>query len=75
MPAEKLDHIQLVKGFDSAYETVVNQELEGLSGEFTLFVLDVVAAHGKIRPIKRAPIFFLGLKDFATLGEKWKSPR
>ena len=45
----------------------------GLSGEFALFVLDVVATHGTMRPMQRAPIFFLSLKDFATLGEKWKA--
>lgn len=74
-PAEKLSHTHLIKGFDSAYETVVYRELEGLSGEFALFVLDVVAAHGTVRPMQRSPIFFLSLKDFATLGEKWKAPR
>ena len=75
LPAEKLHHTPLVAGFDSAYETVVFKELEGLSGEFALFVLDVVATHGTVRPIKRKPIFFLSLKDFGTLGEKWKAPR
>jgi hypothetical protein len=54
---------------------VVNQELTGLSAEFAIFVLDVIAAHGKIRPNQREPIFFLSLKDFATMGEKWKVPR
>jgi flavin reductase (DIM6/NTAB) family NADH-FMN oxidoreductase RutF len=74
-PADKLAHTQLVKGFDSAYETVVHQELKGLSREFALFVLDVVATHGMVRPAQRDPIFFLSLKDFATVGEKWKAPR
>jgi flavin reductase (DIM6/NTAB) family NADH-FMN oxidoreductase RutF len=75
LPAEKLQHTRLVEGFDSAYETVVYQELNGLSAEFALFVLDVVATHGKIQPTQRAPITFLSMKDFATLGEKWKAPR
>lgn len=74
-PATKLITTQLVAGFDSAYETVVYQELKGYSGEFALFVLDVVATHGTLPPIQRAPIFFLSLKDFGTLGEKWKTPR
>jgi flavin reductase (DIM6/NTAB) family NADH-FMN oxidoreductase RutF len=75
LPADKLGTTKLVEGFDSAYETVVYQELGGLSAEFGIFVLDVVATHGVIRPVKREPITFLSLKDFATLGEKWKAPR
>ena len=75
LPGNRLVSTKLVEGFDSAYETVVYQELKGLSAEFAIFVLDVVATHGVIRPIKRDPITFLSLKDFATLGEKWKAPR
>lgn len=74
-PAEKLGRTKLVDGFDSAYETVVYRELEGLSAEFAIFVLDVVATHGVIKPVRRVPITFLSLKDFATLGEKWRVPR
>lgn len=75
VPADKIKNTKLVEGFDSAYELLVNQELKGLSGEFAIFVLDVVATHGKITPLRREPIFFLSLKDFATVGEKWKIPR
>lgn len=75
IPALKLTHTRLVEGFDSAYETLVNQEISGLSGEFAIFVLDVVAAHGKISPFRREPILFLSLKEFATLGDRWKVPR
>jgi flavin reductase (DIM6/NTAB) family NADH-FMN oxidoreductase RutF len=75
LAAEKLTHTQLVAGFDSAYETVVHSELEGLSREFAIFILDVVARHGKKLPVRRDPIFFLSLKDFATVGERWKAPR
>jgi flavin reductase (DIM6/NTAB) family NADH-FMN oxidoreductase RutF len=75
LPAEKLQHTRLVEGFDSAYETIVFTELEDLSAEFAIFVLDVVARHGKMLPVKREPIFFLSLKDFGTMGEKWKAPR
>jgi flavin reductase (DIM6/NTAB) family NADH-FMN oxidoreductase RutF len=74
-PAEKLPSTNLVEGFDSAYETVVYKELDGLSAEFAIFVLDVVATHGVVRPTQRSPITFLSLKDFATLGERWKVPR
>ena len=75
IPAEVLDITRLVEGFDCAYETVVYRELEGLSGEFAVFILDVVATHGVVSPSRRSPITFLSLKDFATLGEKWKVPR
>ncbi|HBX70170.1 MAG TPA: flavin reductase [Chloroflexi bacterium] len=71
IPAAKLAHTQLVEGAHVTYETVVFQELEGLSHEFALFVLDVVATHGKISPLRRSPILFLSQKDFATLGEKY----
>ncbi len=74
-PAEKLGTTKLVEGFDSAYETVVYKEIEGLSAEFAIFLLDVVATHGVVRPVHRQPITFLSLKDFATLGERWKAPR
>ena len=36
LPTEKLQHTKLVEGFDSAYETVVFQELQGLSAEFAI---------------------------------------
>ncbi len=70
IPAEKMEYTKMVAGADSAYETVVLQELKGLSREFGLFVLDVVAVHGNITPKKREPIMFLSGKNFATLGEK-----
>ena len=72
LPADKLEHTKVVAGADSYYETVVLQELEGLSREFGLFVLDVVSAQGHVLPQKRDPILFLSGKDFATLGEKWR---
>ncbi len=72
IPTEKLKHTKMVASADSAYETVVHQELKGLSREFGLFVLDVLAVHGNITPRKRQPILFLSGKDFATLGEKWR---
>ena len=74
-PAQELVHTKLVGGYDSAYETVVNQEIRGLSGEFAIFVLDVVATYGKVSPFRHEPILFLSLKEFATMGERWKMPR
>ena len=72
VPAEKLQQTKLVEGADIIYETVVLQELEGLSHEFALFILDVVAARGNTNPLRRNPILYLSQKDFATVGEKYK---
>ena len=72
LPAEKLQHTRLVAGADVVYETVVHSELPDLSREFVPFVLNVVAAQGKVRPQKRQPILYLSLEDFATLGETWQ---
>ena len=57
------------------FETVLSEELEGLSGTFALFVMDVVHVHGNKPPKKRKPIFYQSVKDFATVGETWKSTR
>jgi flavin reductase (DIM6/NTAB) family NADH-FMN oxidoreductase RutF len=74
-PAEKLKQTRLVEGADNIFECVVVEELEGLSGTFAIFVLDVVHVHGKVSPAKRKPIFFQSVKDFATTGETWKSAK
>jgi flavin reductase (DIM6/NTAB) family NADH-FMN oxidoreductase RutF len=75
LPAEKLKHTRLVEGADNIFECVVAEELEGLSGTFAIFILDVVHVHGKVAPAKRRPIFFQSVKDFATVGETWKSAK
>lgn len=75
LPAEKLTTTNLIEGADSIYETVIHSELEGLSTEFGVFVLDVVATHGKKLPKQREPILYLSVKDFATFGERWKYER
>lgn len=72
LPAEKLEHTKLIAGADCHYETIVLQEIEGLSREFGLFVLEVVAAQSNTLLKKREPILFLSGKDFAALGEKWR---
>ena len=72
VPAQKLEHTKLVEGADLVYESLVLQELEGLSHEFALFVLDVVATSGRISPLHRDPILYLSQKDFARMGEKYK---
>ena len=72
IPAEKLQQTRLVEGAEAVYETVVLQELEGLSHEFAIFVLDVVATRGNLDPLNCNPIFYLSQKDFATTGEKYR---
>lgn len=75
LPADKLQHTKLVAGADVVFETTLSEELEGLSGTFALFVLDVIHVHGSKPPAKRKPIFYQSVKDFATIGEAWKSSR
>jgi flavin reductase (DIM6/NTAB) family NADH-FMN oxidoreductase RutF len=72
MPAEKLHNTKVVEGADVIFETVVLQELTGLSREFAIFVLDVVASTGTISPLRREPILYFSQKDFGTVGEKVK---
>ncbi len=72
-PAEKLTQTKLLDGAEVIFECVVAEELENLSGTFALFVLDVVHVHGHKPPTKRKPIFYQSVKDFATVGETWKS--
>lgn len=74
-PAEKLQYTRLIGGADTIYETVLHAELPDLSTEFVLYVMNVVAAHGKKRPIQRQPIFFLSGDDYATTGENWRHKR
>lgn len=74
-PAEKLQHTSLVEGADVVYETVLYQELPNLSTEFVLYVMDVVATHGKTRPVQRQPIFYLSGDDYVTVGESWRHKR
>ena len=75
IPAEKLTHTKLIDGAEIVFETVLSEELTGLSGTFALFVMDVVHVHGNKPPAKRKPVFYQSVKDFATIGETWKSNR
>ena len=71
-PAQSLKHTRLVEGADSIFELTLHVELLGnLSREFALFVMNVVAVHGGLRPDQRLPILYLSQEDFATLGERW----
>lgn len=74
-PASRLQHTSLIEGADNIYETVVHQELPNLSTEFVLYAMDVVAIHGKKRPLQRSPIFYLSGDDYTTAGEKWRHKR
>ena len=75
VPAQKLEHTKLVEGADNVLEATVNQELPNLSSEFAIYVLNIVATHGKMNPTDRTPILYLSDKDFATFGEFWKYQR
>ena len=70
--AEKLQHTKLVAGFEVAYEMIVWKELEGLVMDHAQFVFDVVAVHEAIPLDKVQPILFMGEKNFAAMGERWR---
>lgn len=76
LPAQKLQFTRLVEGADSIFETVVFQEIPGISHEFAPFVMDVVAFHGKVDAAEREPILFLKEYHFATTSsEPWRFQR
>jgi flavin reductase (DIM6/NTAB) family NADH-FMN oxidoreductase RutF len=75
LPAEKLIHTKLVDGADVVFETLVNQELQGISNEFSPFVLDVVAMHVEVGPPDRRPILFMKEYELSTVGEGWRFRR
>jgi hypothetical protein len=58
IPWEKLQFTRLVKGADSTFETVVFQELKGISHEFYPFVHDVVAFYGQVDTVERQAMLF-----------------
>lgn len=72
LPAAKLEHTRLVEGADAAFEMVVFRQLEGLSREFAIYVFDIVATHGSVKPVDHQPILYQSLKDFTTTGEMWR---
>jgi len=72
LPAAKLEHTRLVEGADAAFEMVVCRQLEGLSREFAIYVFDIVATHGSIKPVDHQPTLYQSLKDFTTTGEMWR---
>ena len=73
--AEKLQVTRLIEGADAVFETVVFQELPGISHEFAPFVLNVVAFHGQVDAAERQPILFTKEYHFATTDEQWRFRR
>ncbi|HSF34233.1 MAG TPA: flavin reductase family protein [Candidatus Tectomicrobia bacterium] len=71
-PAHQLKHTGVVEGGYAAFELVVVAELQEPAGDHVPFVCDVVHVHRKRRPAVGEPILFLGYRDFATLGERWR---
>jgi flavin reductase (DIM6/NTAB) family NADH-FMN oxidoreductase RutF len=71
-PAQRLKHTGVIEGIYAAFELMVVSELEEPAGDHVPFVCDVVHVHRKRRPAAGEPILFMGHRDFATLGERWR---
>jgi flavin reductase (DIM6/NTAB) family NADH-FMN oxidoreductase RutF len=71
-PAQQLKHTGVVEGIYAAFELTVATELQEPAGDHVPFVCDVVHVHRQRRPALGEPILFLGYRDFATLGERWR---
>jgi flavin reductase (DIM6/NTAB) family NADH-FMN oxidoreductase RutF len=71
-PARQLKHTGVVEGVYTAFELTVVAELQEPAGDHVPFVCDVVYVHRQRRPALEEPILFLGYRDFATLGERWR---
>jgi flavin reductase (DIM6/NTAB) family NADH-FMN oxidoreductase RutF len=71
-PAVQLKHTGVVEGIYAAFELVVVAELAEPAGDHVPFICDVVHVHRKRRPAMGEPMLFLGYRDFATLGERWR---
>ena len=72
-PATKLQQTRIVSSALATFELVVREELDDPAADHVPFLLDVVAVHRKgTRPAHDAPLLFLGYRDFATLGERWR---
>jgi flavin reductase (DIM6/NTAB) family NADH-FMN oxidoreductase RutF len=71
-PARQLKHTGVIEGIYAGFELMVVSELEEPAGDHVPFVCDVVHVHRKRRPAAGEPILFLGYRNFATLGERWR---
>ncbi|BCP67384.1 hypothetical protein TthHB5018_b23180 (plasmid) [Thermus thermophilus] len=68
-PACCLAHTQVPEGALAVYEMRVSEW--PWDGDHALFMGEVVHVEGSAEAKKR-PILFLGFRDFATLGERWR---
>jgi flavin reductase (DIM6/NTAB) family NADH-FMN oxidoreductase RutF len=71
-PARQLQEAGVVAGVQTAFELVVVAEPEEPAGDHVPFVCDVVHVHRQRRPATGEPLLFLGYRDFAPLGERWR---
>lgn len=73
-PAACLAETRVVRGADSIFELRVRREVDDGddAGDHAPFLFDVVHVHRRTRPAMGAPLLFLGWRDFATLGERWR---
>jgi flavin reductase (DIM6/NTAB) family NADH-FMN oxidoreductase RutF len=71
-PAKQLKQTRVVEGIYAAFELVVISAVQEPAGDHVPFGCDVVRVHRRRRPALGEPILFLGYRDFATLGERWR---
>ncbi|MBM4243669.1 MAG: flavin reductase family protein [Deltaproteobacteria bacterium] len=73
-PATALAETYVVRGADAVFELRVRRELVDADddGDHVPFLFDVVHVHRGTRPATGEPLLFLGWRDFATLGERWR---
>ena len=73
-PAACLAETRVVQGADAVFELRVRRELvdQDDDGDHVPFLFDVVHVHRGTRPATGEPLLFLGWRDFATLGERWR---
>lgn len=73
-PAVSLTETRVVQGADAIFELRVRREIgePDDDGDHVPFLFDVVHVHRGARPAMGEPLLFLGWRDFATLGERWR---
>ncbi len=72
VPAVRLQATRLLAGAEATFEMVLREELAADDADHAAFVFDVVHTHRGKRPATGAPLLFLGYRDFASLGERWR---
>ena len=71
-PAAALTTTGRVSGALAAFELRVIHEVDASDGDHAVFLFDVVHVHRGRRPAQEHPLLFLGYRDFATLGDRWR---